>query len=297
VVVVNNSYTNPIDGCKSLYVDYQPGKECAVTLKNSIFWNPGSLKEIQIFDPTVCTINNTVVCNGVDGSGNINPEIIGIGSAVPRTITKLMASDPLFVNQNKGDFHLLKNSSLIDAGIQSDLYVDFDNNVRPAPTTLPDIGCYEHSYIETDKNMVPVMTSSNAPWGAVESSSSLNSSVEGWKAFDGDNTSSLSQWISSSSIPASLSYEFPFASPVVRSLIVPEYSSNTERTPKKWDFQGFNTATSSWVTLDSRSNVTNGSHWSAAGLSFAVDKPGLYKKYRLYIRETNGGSYVAIRDI
>lgn len=53
-------------------------------------------------------------------------------------------ADPLFVDLNGGDFHLQAGSPAIDAGVDLEYSLDFDD--RPVPVGLaPDIGAYEYS--------------------------------------------------------------------------------------------------------------------------------------------------------
>lgn len=55
---------------------------------------------------------------------------------------------------------------------------------------------------------VPTMTSNNAPWGEVIRSSIYNTSYDGWKAFDGDDTSNTSVWASTSGANQWLGFDF-----------------------------------------------------------------------------------------
>lgn len=51
--------------------------------------------------------------------------------------------DPLFKNVNNKEFHLKKGSPAIDAGVDLNYSIDFDNNIVPKGAA-PDIGAYEY---------------------------------------------------------------------------------------------------------------------------------------------------------
>jgi hypothetical protein len=299
ITIVNNRYSVAGSATNSaIKVGFILSKMRSVILKNSILWNPLSTKEINFSNPASATVLNNCIRNGVNSDGTINTAVITIGSSVPTIISNLSASDPLFINETRSNYRLSDNSPLIGSSIPSALQCDIDNNPRPSkPGKLPDIGCYEQTFAPAGEDLIPVMTSSTSPWGIVTRNSVyLNISNEGWKAFDGnDESGSGSQWICTN-LPAYLGFEFPHPTPVVRYFILPYYESNKERAPKSWELQGWDTITQNWATLDKRSNMIMDQEWSSNGLEFPVTNPGMYKKYRIYITETNG-SFISIQQL
>ncbi len=60
------------------------------------------------------------------------------------TGTHNLHADPLFFDPAAMDFHLTDSSPAVDAGVETGLVVDIDNQIRPNPSTgLPDIGADE----------------------------------------------------------------------------------------------------------------------------------------------------------
>lgn len=148
---------------------------------------------------------------------------------------------------------------------------------------------------------IPVMTSNTAPLGTASASSIYSSSYQAWRAFDGDDESAVgwTHWISINNhdnfaTPQWLSYDFGCGKTITGYYILPEYSSSLkDRSPKDWQLQGWNGST--WVTVDSRSNIRIDIEWYYAGLYFDVASPGSYSKYRLYVTAVNGSGVVSIR--
>jgi hypothetical protein len=147
---------------------------------------------------------------------------------------------------------------------------------------------------------VPIMTSDTTPSGTASASSIYDSTYPAWKAFDGnDESEAWSRWISvydyGFTTPQWLSYEFTSPRRIDLYYILPEYGSSTkDRSPKNWTLEGWNGST--WVTLDTRTNILNDSVWNAGGLHFSVTNPGYYTKYRLYVTAVNGSDVVSIRQ-
>ncbi len=151
------------------------------------------------------------------------------------------------------------------------------------------------------QDMVPVMISDTSPTGIASASTNYNNAYRPWKAFDGEDISgSWSRWISKSrrgfSDPQWLAYDFGTSRTIRGYYVLPEYSSSLKsRSPKDWQLQGWNG--SSWVTVDTRSNIRIDIEWNYAGLYFNVTTPGAYTKYRLYVTAVNGSSVVSIRQL
>jgi hypothetical protein len=144
---------------------------------------------------------------------------------------------------------------------------------------------------------VPIMTSNTAPYGIAASSSNYSSSYPPWNAFDGDDESAAwSRWISGYDMPEWISYQFDEAKTITRYYMLPEYTASLkDRSPKDWTLQGWNG--SSWVTVDTRTNIRIDIEWSSDGLYFDVQNPGSYQKYRLYVTATNGSPVISIRRL
>ena len=105
-----------------------------VTLCNSIVWNNLAQGEVVNFAPsmpnTVLTVANCC-CNAADlppGSANVT-------------------DDPRFANAAKGDYHLLRRSPCINAGLRCGWRTtDVDMDGKRRAYGRPDLGCYETPY-------------------------------------------------------------------------------------------------------------------------------------------------------
>ena len=148
---------------------------------------------------------------------------------------------------------------------------------------------------------IPVMTSNTLPLGTASASTVYSSSYQAWKAFDGDDESAAgwTHWISAYnqdfSDPQWLSYDFGSSRTIIGYYILPQYNSLKDRSPKTWQLQGWNG--SSWITVDTQSNIRIDIEWYYAGLYFDVAYPGAYSKYRLYVTAVNGSDVVSIRQL
>ena len=110
--------------------------------------------------------NNIVVGNleGIGACGNTDPNNSHNNSWNNRFYNwtgmekgvGAISSDPLFVDEIGGDYHLQKVSPSIDAGADVGLYIDMDRDVRPFGAGF-DMGADEFvpSYIEIDINIQP----------------------------------------------------------------------------------------------------------------------------------------------
>jgi len=153
---------------------------------------------------------------------------------------------------------------------------------------------YIRNLVDTASNAVPIMTSNTSPSGTASASSIYSSPYDAWRAFDND--AGWTCWVSRiGGIPAWISYEFTEPKYITGYFILPQYGSLKDRSPKNWTFQGWDGT--SWVLLDTRTNIRNDIEWNSSGLSFIIKNPGLYSKYRLYISAVNGSSVVSIRQL
>jgi hypothetical protein len=136
----------------------------------------------------------------------------------------------------------------------------------------------------TGADLVPAMTGPTTPSGTVSSSGIYGGGYEGWQAFDSDNST---LWLSNMSA-ASVSLGYEWGGGVAKTVTSYEVDYNNgscceQRGPKDWALQGWDGT--SWITVDT---VRGQSGWySNNRRSFAVDAPGSYSKYRLYITADN----------
>lgn len=116
----------------------------------------------------------------------------------------------------------------------------------------------------------------------VTTSGNYGSEYMGWQAFD-NNPGTM--WISDVwQTPAWIAYSFNNPKVITRYSINYVNGSITTRAPKDWQLQGSNGG-EIWVTIDSRSNEVN---WSGSERrSYAINNPGSYSSYRLYVTDDN----------
>ncbi|QDH21404.1 hypothetical protein [Saccharibacillus brassicae] len=140
----------------------------------------------------------------------------------------------------------------------------------------------------SNADLIPKMTASDAPSGKVTSSSDTWSAAQNYYAFDDINKDEAnSPWIANS-LPAWLAYEFQAPTVVNTYSITGQMFSNMtssdnimRRHPKDWTFEGYDESTGKWVTLDTQSNVTS---WTIGQKKeFAFSNLKAYKNYRIYI--------------
>lgn len=140
-------------------------------------------------------------------------------------------------------------------------------------------------------NAIPKMTSYTVSSGIVSASSESNKTTRpAWLAFDhADNTGG---WASLTKIDW-LAYEFS------EPIIIGEYSIDSGTisayyVPKTWTFEGSNDGTN-WDILDTRISETS---WTEQEIRYyEITNPASYKKYRINITDTNGGSYIYLAEL
>ncbi|GAA0853543.1 hypothetical protein GCM10008915_74540 [Bifidobacterium pullorum subsp. gallinarum] len=147
-------------------------------------------------------------------------------------------------------------------------------------------------------NLIPKMTSHTAPSGIASASQEYGPMYAAWKAFNRSTSQSYEDtW--EPPIPTGwLAYEF--ASPQVISKytiknITPRLSSDMNRAPKDWTFEGWNEQTQAWDILDTRTSEINWIGGEKREYTFNNVTP--YKKYRLNVKANNGGIYVSIDEL
>ena len=90
---------------------YSWGEDVAFQMTNSIIWNnKGTSNYDQMWTQGIPVVTYSDIQGGWEGEGNLD-------------------ADPLFVGE--GDYHLTADSPCIDAGIDAEVYVDIDDDVRP----------------------------------------------------------------------------------------------------------------------------------------------------------------------
>lgn len=147
---------------------------------------------------------------------------------------------------------------------------------------------------ETLVNQIPAMTAASTPSGtAAASSEHASGSFAAWRAFARQNLADTAyRWITASGTTTGwLRYDFGAGnSKVIRSYAVaPENngSSNLNRSPKSWTFQGSNDG-SSWTTLDTQTNVPT---WSLQELrTYPIANTTAYRYYRINVTANQGAT-------
>ncbi len=143
------------------------------------------------------------------------------------------------------------------------------------------------------------MTSNTAPSPYVASASSIyNSTYNAYKAFNGSNSSNTDCWVSANGQTTGwLQIDLGGQKSIIGYAITSrnESSTGTTAAPRSWTFLGSNDGTN-WVTLDSRSDVTNWTYNETK--TFDVTFSDYYRYYRLNITANNGhSSYVAVGEL
>ncbi|WP_289142356.1 discoidin domain-containing protein [uncultured Brevibacillus sp.] len=146
------------------------------------------------------------------------------------------------------------------------------------------------------EDLVPTMIDYTNPSGIVSADSEYSTDYPAYKAFN-DASSEVIGWAAApTSLPHWLSHEF--GTPKV----ISKYTLKAEKQgtilkfpymPRSWELQGYDTTSSTWVTLDSRSNVSDWPPGDKREFFFENSIP--YHKYRIYITDIPGdGKGVAV---
>lgn len=94
-----------------------------VTMKNCIHWNNDAESNYDIINQSNSVINITAC--------DIEKVIRNLGGSSTIDNGLNIRLDPLFVDFDNSNYHLLGNSPCIDAGIDAGVYVDIEGNFRP----------------------------------------------------------------------------------------------------------------------------------------------------------------------
>jgi len=139
-----------------------------------------------------------------------------------------------------------------------------------------------------DVDAIPKMTNNIAPSGVALASSTMTG-YDAYKAFDKVDGSDSSCWISNNIATGWLEYDFDLPK-IIKKYTLTHYYSTITWSPKSWTFEGWNG--SSWVVLDTQTNITN---WYNGSIKeFNIANNISYTKYRLNINANNGHTYIAI---
>jgi hypothetical protein len=137
-------------------------------------------------------------------------------------------------------------------------------------------------------NIIPVMTSNNAPSGIARASSE-QASYPAFNAFGGAD-----RWMpTQNTLTGWLSYEFPTAMKIKGYRLLGHSSWQT--LPKDWTFEGSNDGTN-WTILDTQRNVSD---WaSTVYKNYPINNDVEYKTYRINVTANNGNlSWLGIYEL
>ncbi len=152
--------------------------------------------------------------------------------------------------------------------------------------TPPPVGGVTKSFTVSAK-----MSSSSSPYPYVVTHSGgvAQSSESGYAAFNGDTSYG---WAATSA-GQTVTYDFGPAvlAPVINRIIIHNNTSNQSYGVKQYDFEGYDGAT--WIPLITDDIVPKGSTNYSKNFSNTVP----YRKYRLRIDSSHGGSYYCVREM
>ncbi|MEK3722334.1 fibronectin type III domain-containing protein [Paenibacillus sp. FSL H8-0034] len=141
------------------------------------------------------------------------------------------------------------------------------------------------------QNVIPTMTSNTSPSG-VASSSGVWSGHEAYMAFDKSNDT---YWYSASGHPHWIAYDFGSEKIINKyTLTAFTLAGNEPNSLKSWTFEGTNDGIK-WTTLDTQTNQPG---WGSHELrSYTFTNTTAFKKYRVYITASQGGTWAALEGI
>ncbi|MCD4818593.1 MAG: T9SS type A sorting domain-containing protein [Candidatus Cloacimonetes bacterium] len=148
-LIIHNTTNNFYGGGVYSY-DYGTFNNCTICYNNSTgayLYDGGVLNNCIIYFNSVFNHHNgdfynccTTPLPSGDGSDNID-------------------NDPLFVNSDNDDFHLLENSLCINNGDTSIISWEFDLDGNPRVyNNIVDMGCFESSFSSMDSNFIGVLS-------------------------------------------------------------------------------------------------------------------------------------------
>lgn len=147
--------------------------------------------------------------------------------------------------------------------------------------------------VESEKGLIPKMTSNTSPFGIAQASSIYSSSYNAFKAFDKiDNSEG---WVTSFSLTGWLSYEFPMIQSINEySMKSPNITSTLyKEMARDWTLEGFDGV--NWIILDKQINQLFGINEEKR---YKLKNTATFKKYRINVTANNGyPSYTGIQEI
>jgi hypothetical protein len=154
LTAINSTFTNntaPIGAGIAQFAADSSGAE--LTLQNCIFSNIGNNYEIESGEPTVTSHGGNL-----SSDNSLSP--YGNGAL------DIHNTDPSFVDDGNGDFHLKAGSPCIDKGVAlGAATIDLDGK---APNGVPDMGCYEFNGITGTYNLIQSLALELMPNPATE---------------------------------------------------------------------------------------------------------------------------------
>jgi hypothetical protein len=138
--------------------------------------------------------------------------------------------------------------------------------------------------VQYTENLIPAMTSDTSPSGTASASSlgvnSDGSTAPAYLAFD-HSTSKLSCW-GCGSATGWLEYDFTDEKCITQYTLQPRnWATYVWQSPKNWTFEAWDDNTSTWVVLDTQTNITD---WTVSSKKeFAFLNTNSYLKYRINV--------------
>lgn len=167
---------------------------------------------------------------------------------------------------------------------------DFRGYLNKILISLSDGEVCSSEIADPNVNVIPAMTSNTAPSGIASASSLYMATYDAYIAFDG--VSNSGGWLTNSTLTGWLAYEFPTPKVIIKYTIIP-YSA--AKSPKNWTFEGSNDGGTTWVTLDTQTNISS---WAAnVKKVFSISNNVSYKKYRINITGSNDTTNVGICEL
>ncbi|TQK45785.1 F5/8 type C domain-containing protein [Brevibacillus sp. AG162] len=155
------------------------------------------------------------------------------------------------------------------------------------------IGHAEEKYSD---DLIPTMTDYTSPSGTITADSEYSSEYLAYKAFN-DASSEIIGWAAAeTNLPHWHSFEFSTPKVISKYTLKAEIQGTIIQfpyMPRSWEFQGYDALNSEWVTLDTRTNVSD---WPAGEKrEFMFENSTAYNKYRINITDIPGdGNGVAV---
>ncbi|WP_336122223.1 discoidin domain-containing protein [Paenibacillus polysaccharolyticus] len=141
----------------------------------------------------------------------------------------------------------------------------------------------------------PIMTSNTSPQGVVSTSSTYNSTYEGWKAMNGGTVGADDCWATANNTPAgTLTYQFVGTVKIGAYVITFRDASDTFAAPKNWTFEGSNDG-SNWTVLNT---INNEAPWTQKERRvYVLDENYSYVYFRLNVTANYSTSYTAVGEL